>query len=344
MAYHETTLVGTASVPSRWYNVCSMRPILSLLLLCSFLSAGARQPIIQMPWPQAYLTVSIEGQQYQMAYMDVRPATPNGQTMLLLHGKNFNGWYWKGVMAWALQQGYRVVVPDQLGFGNSDYPNIHYSFHQLAANTKQLLDTLAINKAIVIGHSMGGMLATRFSLMYPQIVAQLVLENPIGLEDYRLMVPYIPIEEQHRKEAGATYQSYQTYQKTYYPAWKPEYDSLVQIQAAALSATDFKTDIALANALTYDMIYQQPVVYEFAKLNVPTLLIIGATDRTVVGKALLSEADKKRYGQYPILARKAVAAIPNARLQELQGIGHIPHIQDPAAFFRALRPFLKTAK
>jgi pimeloyl-ACP methyl ester carboxylesterase len=158
------------------------------------------------------------------------------------------------------------------------------------------------------------------------------------------MVPYTPVEEQHRKETAASYQSYLTYQKTYYPVWKPEYDSLVQIQAAALSAPDFKTDIALANALTYDMIYQQPVVYEFPQLKVPTLLIIGATDRTVVGKALLSEADKKRYGQYPMLARKAVAAIPKARLQELQGIGHIPHIQDPSAFFRALSPFLKTGR
>jgi pimeloyl-ACP methyl ester carboxylesterase len=294
-----------------------------------------------MPWPQHYLSLNVQGKLVDMAYMDVSPAKPNGQTMLLLHGKNFNGWYWKGVMNWALERGYRVIVPDQLGFGNSDYPDIHYSFHLLAANTRQILSQLGIEKVIVVGHSMGGMLATRFTLMYPQLVDKLILEDPIGLEDYRTFVPYTTIEDQYKKELSATYESYLDYQKTYFPQWKPDYDSQVIVQAAALAQPDFKTDIARANALTYDMIYQQPVCYEFSHITVPTLLIIGSEDRTVVGKALLSDGDKKRYGQYPQLARKTVAAIPHAQLRELPGVGHIPHIQEPALFFNSVGTFLQ---
>ena len=188
---------------------------------------------------------------------------------------------------------------------------------------------------------MGGMLATRFALIYPQQVSKLVLEDPIGLEDYRTFVPYTPIDEQWRKEAGATFESYKEYQKTYYPRWKPEYENLVVVQATALSAADFKTTVAKANALTYDMIYQQPVCYEFPRITVPTLLIIGKEDRTIVGKALLSDADKKRYGQYPTLAGKAVASMRNGRLRELAGIGHIPHIQDPKVFLEVLSDFLR---
>jgi pimeloyl-ACP methyl ester carboxylesterase len=293
-----------------------------------------------MPWSQHYLSLDVQGHLVDMAYMDVKPERPNGQVLLLLHGKNFNGWYWKGVVSWAQQQGYRIIVPDQLGFGNSDYPDIHYSFHLLASNTRQILDHLGIEKVTVIGHSMGGMLATRFALMYPQMTERLVLENPIGLEDYRTIVPYTSIEEQYRKELSATYASYQNYQKSYYPQWKPEYDSLVMIQAAALSQPDFRTNIARANALTYDMIYQQPVCYEFSRLSMPVLLIIGSEDRTIVGKALLSDADKKRYGQYPELGRRTTAAIRGAQLRELPGVGHIPHIQSAELFLAALSTFL----
>ena len=65
-----------------------------------------------------------------------------------------------------------------------------------------------------------------------------------------------------------------------------------------------------ANALTYDMIYTQPVVYELGLLRVPTLLIIGQDDRTVVGKAKMPENLRSAAGNYPELGKRAQAAIP----------------------------------
>ncbi|MEO8413727.1 MAG: alpha/beta hydrolase [Ginsengibacter sp.] len=55
----------------------------------------------------------------------------------------------------------------------------------LARNNKLLLDSLGIKTINVIGHSIGGMLGSRFSLMYPQTVTQLILEDPLSLEDYK---------------------------------------------------------------------------------------------------------------------------------------------------------------
>ena len=66
----------------------------------------------------------------------------------------------------------------------------HYTFQQLAETTKQLLDSLDISQTAVLGHSMGEMLATRFALMFPEITDKLILVNPIGLEDWKLKVPY----------------------------------------------------------------------------------------------------------------------------------------------------------
>jgi pimeloyl-ACP methyl ester carboxylesterase len=67
--------------------------------------------------------------------------------------------------------------------------NLRYSFDLLSANTKKLLDTLGIQRAAIVGHSFGGMLAIYFARTYPDITSALVLENPIGLEDYRSAIP-----------------------------------------------------------------------------------------------------------------------------------------------------------
>ncbi len=163
----------------------------------------------------------------------------------------------------------------------------HYSFHQLAENNKKLLDDLNIKKVIVLGHLMGGMLATRFTLMFPETVEKLILENPIGLEDYRTFVPFESLEKLEQTERTPTYESYKNYQKSYYPEFKPEYEQYVAAQAADLRLKNFP-QIAFVNALTYQMIYEQPVYYELENIKVPTLLIIGQTT------AQLSEKQKFR--------------------------------------------------
>jgi pimeloyl-ACP methyl ester carboxylesterase len=139
-----------------------------------FITITLSAQTLNYSYPVKFLSLSIEQQTVKMAYMDVPSSKPNGKAVLLLHGKNFNGYYWKDVIAFLTDNGFRVIVPDQVGWGRSDKPDVHYSFHLLAANTKSLLDTLGIQKINVIGHSMGGMLATRFALMYPQTVEKLI--------------------------------------------------------------------------------------------------------------------------------------------------------------------------
>ncbi len=281
----------------------------------------------------------MQGKQVQMAFMDEGSTNNEKPAILVLHGKNFNGYYWREVIPFLVNAGYRVLVPDQVGWGRSDHPILQYGFHELAANTKQLTDSLGIKKLIVVGHSMGGMLATRFSLMYPDIVQKLVLENPIGLEDYKTFVPYQTFDQLHAKERSATYESYLAYQKSYYPVWQPEYEQYARAQAADLSQPNFDS-IAKTNVLTYQMIYEQPVCYEFGNLRMPVLLIIGQEDRTIVGKGLLSEAMKKNHGQYQQLGKQTKRKIPRAKLVALPGVGHIPHIQSLPLFKEALLKFL----
>lgn len=321
-----------------------------LIALTSFVSAqkdnfkllDIRLANYEYPFPVAHLNLKIQQQDLKMAYMDVRPDDYNGKTVMLLHGKNFNGAYWETTAESLLDEGYRVIIPDQIGFGKSSKPHyFQYSFQQLAQNTRQLLDSLEISKTAVLGHSMGGMLATRFALMFPEITEKLVLANPIGLEDWKLKVPYKSIDWWYKRELDKTYEDIKSYQKSsYYDGkWKSEYDQWVNLLAGWTLNSDYER-IAWNSALTYDMIFTQPVVYEFKNIKVPTLLIIGTRDRTALGKPLVSEEVRETMGLYDELGKKTQRKIPGSKLVELEGIGHLPHIESFEQFIGPLLKFL----
>jgi pimeloyl-ACP methyl ester carboxylesterase len=292
---------------------------------------------VKYAYPVKYYPISTEGQSLRMAYMDVAPTQhPNGNAIVLFHGKNFGGYYWTNLIKMLTGRGYRVIVPDQIGFGKSSKAFIHYSFHQLAQWNKELLESLNIPKSYVLGHSMGGMLATRYALMFPDRVQKLLLEDPIGLEDYRTFVPYISTEQQYQTELKASAETVRKYyQSSYFTSWKPEYEELVRIASGVAYSADFPRYAKVA-AMTFTMIYEQPVVYEFANLKVPTVLFIGKQDKTIVGKGLLSAAQQAVHGQYNVLGKETAAKIPGAKLVEFNDCGHIPHLEVPTEFEVAL--------
>ena len=147
------------------------------------------------PFPVAFHEVTSQRQKLRMAYMDIRPESANGRTVLLLHGKNFTAAYWEPTVRVLVERGFRVIAPDQIGFGKSSKPEAYqFSLHTLAANTRGLLDELGVREVAVVGHSMGGMLATRFALTYPETAQRLALVCPLGLEDYRAGVPYRTVD------------------------------------------------------------------------------------------------------------------------------------------------------
>jgi pimeloyl-ACP methyl ester carboxylesterase len=322
--------------------------IFIILLMASSISKAQQIPSLSItlenvdyPYPVKFLALNIENQDLRMAYMDIQPNNPNGKSILLFHGKNFGGYYWTNVIKALSTNGYRVIVPDQIGFGKSSKPFINYSFHRLAALNKQLLDSLGIQKAVLMGHSMGGMLASRFALLYPERTTQLILENPIGLEDYRRFVPNASPEALYQTELKTTPESVKRYYQTsYFVKWKPEYDELVRIASGVNGSAEFPR-YAKVSALTAQMIYEQPVVYEFPLIKVPVLLLIGTQDKTIVGKARLKPEDQTKYGLYNKLGKETAAKIPGSVLVEFSNSGHIPHLEIPEEFLTALERNIK---
>jgi len=295
------------------------------------------------PYPVQFLEFEMQHQRVRMGYMDISPrGTPNGQTVVLLHGKNFGGYYWKGPIQFLTTAGYRVVVPDQVGWGKSSKPDIRYSFTNLAANTVRLLDSLSINRVILVGHSTGGMLAVRFARTYPQRVGALVLEDPVGMEDYRASIPPQTDETLYQAELNNTKrENIEAFYARYFAHPDPAlYGPLAEVQFRITKSGEFPR-WAKASALAYQMIYEQPVVYEYGLLQTPTLLIVGQADHTVPMSAYASADVRPALGHIIELAQKLIKEVPDGTLAIVPNAGHIPHLEQPDVFQNDLMVFLR---
>ncbi|MFC5153748.1 alpha/beta hydrolase [Streptomyces amakusaensis] len=296
--------------------------------------------------PVRFLRLVNQGETVNMAYLDIAPAPHSpqgvsGRTVLLLHGKNFDGGAWEPTARALAAAGHRVVVPDQIGFGRSSKPALEYSFELLARNTVALLDQLEVARADVIGHSMGGMLGVRFALEHPDRTGRLVLANPVGLEDYRELVPALSTERLFADELANTgLEGIRAFYRAYVVQWRRAYERNVELRYRVTLGGEYPR-WALASARTYQMAYHQPVLADLPRLRLPVLLVIGQKDRAAIGKSYATPENRAKLGDFPVLGRRAAAAIPGARLVELADVGHLPQLEARERFEREVLAFLR---
>jgi pimeloyl-ACP methyl ester carboxylesterase len=293
------------------------------------------------PYPVSMLPLTNEGEQLRMAYMDVAPAQPNGRTVMLLHGRNFPSSYWAPVIGTLSNAGYRVLVPDQVGFGKSSKPAFDLHFDVLARNTIALLDYLQIQKADIVAHSLGGMLAVRIVRAFPERVERLLLAAPIGLEDYRLYVPPTPTEKIIENEDKLTADAYRKQLVTNYSlklppaAITPFIDSRFNIRGSS----DYPRWLrAFVNSA--QLIYREPVVYEIPLITQPTLFVMGGDDHNAPGKPNAPERLRPKMGQNAELAKGLVAKMLNAKVEVIPGVGHLVFLEAEPKFNELMLGFL----
>jgi pimeloyl-ACP methyl ester carboxylesterase len=293
------------------------------------------------PGPIKFLSAEMNGEPVRMAYMDFAPeGAGNGRAILLLHGKNFDSSYWAGPIGFLRRAGFRVVVPDQIGFNKSSKPLGAYTFDALSAHTMALADALGLEKFAVLGHSTGGMLAVRLASLFPQRVSQLALEDPIGLTDYRLYIPPQTVATLEAAEAAQTEGTYRAFVARYFPKLPPaEYEPFVVWRTRMMGSGDYPRFLRVV-ALTYQMIYQNPVRGLFGALRQPVLLMAGDKDHAI---PLASYAPPEIRGKIPGLieaAREVAREFPGWQLVEFAGVGHVPHLEAPQEFEKAVLGFL----
>jgi pimeloyl-ACP methyl ester carboxylesterase len=293
------------------------------------------------PYPVNMLPLVNDGEQVRMAYMDVAPAQPNGRTVVLLHGRNFPSSYWAPVIKTLNEAGYRVVVPDQIGFGKSSKPAGDLHFDTLARNTITLLDHLRIARADIVAHSMGGMLAVRIARAYPDRIQHLVLTAPIGLEDYRLYVPPTPTEKILEHEDRLTAEAYRRQLETNYSLKLPpdEVTPFIDARFNIKGSSEYPRWLR-AFVSSSQMIYREPVVHEIPLITQPTLFIMGADDHNAPGRPNAPEALRPKMGQNAELAKALAAKMTNARAEVIPDAGHLAFLEKPKEFNELMLGFL----
>jgi pimeloyl-ACP methyl ester carboxylesterase len=280
---------------------------------------------VPYPHPVKYFAFTVEGQDVRMAYMDVAPVgTPNGRSVILLHGMNFFGETWTDTIEILRKEGYRVIPIDQVGFGRSSKPILNYTITTHASNTKKLLDSLGIKVTDVVTHSMGGMVGSRFAALYPEAVGNLAMINQIGLADTRQGRPARDITEGYKAALARDYPEIVRGMRAYYVNWKPEYMKYVKIHYGWTRSGDWPR-MAMVRALQQQAIANDPVVYDWPHIKARTLVIGGEKDGP----------------NYPAQAKRVADTVQNGQLYLIPNIGHNPQFEAPQLLYPPLVKFLK---
>ena len=281
---------------------------------------------VPYPHPVSYMSFTMSGQDVRMAYMDVSPVgAENGKTVVLLHGGNFFAEYWKGTIEVLRNEGFRVLATDRIGYGRSSKPILPYTLHDMALHIKLLLDEKGISKAAIVGHSMGGMVTSRFAFSYPSMTTHAVMVNQIGLTDSRLDRAWRDHESQYQASLNRTYDSIRRGIERYFVTWNPEYEYFIRLHYGWTQSGDWP-QFAMVRSRISQMLYADPVVHDWPHIKAKTLVIGGTEDGP----------------NFPALAKNVADTIPNAELVLIDNVGHIPHLEAPDQFHEELIRFLKS--
>ena len=284
---------------------------------------------IEYPHPVSYMDVRLFGKDGRLAYMDVPPSGPdNGRTVMLFHGMNFAGIGFAPTIEELSAAGFRTIAVDRIGYGRSSKLDIPYNLNMFAANARDLMDHVGVDEVAVVGHSMGGMVASRFAMTYSDVTSHVVFVNQIGMGDQRQSRGWRDHEEVYQSALNANYQSILRNHMLYYnEGWKPEYLDFVYYQYGQTLGSEWPK-LARIRAWQQMILYFDPVLYDWQHIDTKALVIGGELDRLTP-----NFADQ---------ARNVAETLQNAELRLYPGIGHNPHFEYPEQYHADLIEFLRS--
>ncbi len=310
---------------------------LAALLLVAFPSLEAQEPPtsappewgpvsinmedVPYPHPVDFLEFTLHGEVVRLAYMDVAPGNGegNGRTVVLLHGGNYWAAAWEATIEALRDAGFRVVAMDQIGYGRSSKPTLPYTLDLHAANIARLLDHLEVERAAVVGHSYGGMKASRFALSYPDRTTHVALVNAIGLSDARAGRGW----SETRPAPDRSYEAARSTIRGHVANWDDAWLDYIRIHYGWGLSGEWPR-LARVRALNSDVMRTATVVHDWPQIEAPALVIGGEVDGP----------------RFPELAAAAAEAFPNGHLVLFPGVGHNPHWEAPDLLNPALIEFL----
>lgn len=241
----------------------------------------------------------------------------SGPVVILLHGLGGNTQNW-ALNIGALAEKFRVIVPDQIGFGRSDKPVINYRIGTYVDFLEQLCKQLKIERASIAGVSMGSWIAAAFTLAHPERVERLVLIDAAGYAlppdfDERKLIDLNPSTRQGMKQLAATV----FYNKHVFTS-----EAVIdQMMTQRISAGDGYTIRSITESI---MRREDSLDDRLSAIKRPTLVIWGRED------GLLPLSDGERF-------KKDIAG---STLLVFDLCGHVPNLEKAPEFNAAVLKFL----
>jgi 3-oxoadipate enol-lactonase len=245
-----------------------------------------------------------------------------GEPLLLIHGLGYARWGWEPVLP-GLAERFAVVTFDNRGIGESDAPDGPYTVAQMAADTVQVLDEAGVERAHVVGTSLGGMVAQELALSYPDRVERLVLAatTPGGPRSHPM--PQVTIDLWGQTATLEPVVALRRFvENALAPKTVAERPEIVEriLTHRLATAQDPVAWAAQASAgATFDA-YDR-----LGGLVAPTLVQHGSEDVVVD----------------PRNAELLVGLVPDARFEAFPGTGHIYYWEQPERFVSSVTSFLE---
>ena len=240
----------------------------------------------------------------------------SGPTVILLHGLGGSAQVWNFNIG-PLAEKYHVVVPDQIGFGKSDKPLVNYRIRTYVDFLDQFCKQLKIERATLVGNSMGGWIAAMFTAAFPDRVDKLVLVDAAGYRppkdfDMRTLFGLNPTT----REGMKVLVSKVFYNKAF------QTDAVIeQSMAVRLAAGDGYT----INSITESIIRGEDFLDDVVKtIKRPTLIVWGRQD------GLVPLTDGEHFNK----------DIAGSKMIVIEQCGHVPNVEKPGEFNAALLKFL----
>lgn len=239
-----------------------------------------------------------------------------GTELVLIHGLGGTLHDWDAFVP-ALSRYHRVFRFDVRGFGHTDKPPGPYSPQLFARDLAGLLRALQRPPAHIVGISMGGVVAQRFALDYPELVQSLTListSSEVGEQARAAWEKTAAVIEQRGFPAGTSFA-----ERIFAPGFVKTHPEAVQEMAARTAANDPKSYAAAARAIgSYSW------TAELVRVQVPTLILQGLDDAlTPPGGAVRMQR-----------------VLPRSRLLLIPGCGHVVPVEKPELFTHTLLAFL----
>lgn len=237
----------------------------------------------------------------------------NAPAVLMSHSILSSGAMWEEQAALLAQRGLRVICADTRGHGQSSAPPAPYGMDDLVADAVTVLDALDIERAHLVGLSLGGMMGFGLGILHPQRVASLVLCDARADAPPPFAAPWDERMQSALREGCASL-AVSTTERWFGKPFLEAHPELAQRFRAGVGATSVEGFVGCARAIQrLDYLARVP------QIQAPTTLIVGAND-----------------GPLPQAMAELQKLIPGSVLEVIAGAGHLPNIDQPAAFNAAL--------